>query len=101
MSTGPYIFDEFFASGREESISPFLMPSSRKWGKNLSLKSASFSALLLLFAFTSSFFNPTLSSFFLVFVYFLVGTPALIGTFEDLKNLEINIDVLMTSAALL
>ncbi len=99
--TTPYVFDEFFASGREESISPFLLPNSRKWGKNLSLKSASFSALLLLFAFTSSFFNPTLSSFFLVFVYFLVGTPALIGTFEDLKNLEINIDVLMTSAALL
>ncbi|MBI2742916.1 MAG: heavy metal translocating P-type ATPase [Chlamydiales bacterium] len=97
----PYLFDEFFASGREESISPFLTPSSRKWGRNLPLKSASLSALLLALSFSASFFNPLLSSLLLVVVYFLVGTPALIGTVDDLKNFEINIDVLMTLAALL
>src|SRR5580704_15202114 len=99
--TTPYIFDEFFASGKEESISPFLTPTSRAWGKNLPLKAALFSAVLLLLAFTTSFFLPSLSALFLIFVYFFCGTPALLGSLEDLKNLEINIDVLMTFAALL
>jgi Zn2+/Cd2+-exporting ATPase len=97
----PYIFDEFFASGKEESISPFLTPSSRPYGKHLSLKVAGLSALLLLCSFTCSFIYAPLSSFFLIFVYFLAGTPALLGALEDLKNFEINIDVLMTFAALL
>lgn len=97
----PYIFDEFFASGKEESISPFLTPSSRRWGKNLALKSAALAALLLAFSFGSSFLYPPVSPVLLALVYFLVGTPALIGTIEDLKNFEINIDVLMTLAALL
>ncbi len=98
---GPFIFDEFFASGKEESISPFLTPSSRSWGKNLPLKTALFSAFLLLLSFTASFFIPPLSYLLLLLVYFLAGTPALLGSIEDLKNLEINIDVLMTLAALL
>ncbi len=98
---GPYIFDEFFASGKEESISPFLTPKSRIWGKNLPLKTALFSAVLLLFSFTTSFFLPPLSHLLLLFVYFFAGTPALLGSLEDLKNFQINIDVLMTLAALL
>lgn len=101
MSNGPYLFDEFFASGKEESISPFLTPSSRKWGKHLSLKAAFISMILLLCAFIFSFLNPVLSNLCLLFVYFFSGTPALIGALEDIKNLEINIDVLMTLAALL
>lgn len=101
MASTPYIFDEFFASGREESISPFLTPSSRGWGKNLPIKIAIFSAILLCCSFVSSFFLPPLAHFLLLFVYFLAGTPALLGSIEDLKNLEINIDVLMTFAALL
>ncbi len=99
--SNPYIFDEFFASGRDESISPFLTPKSRSWGKNLSLKSALFAALLLAVAFTLSFINPHASNLCLASVYFLVGTPALLNSFEDLRNFEINIDVLMTLAALL
>lgn len=101
MSNSPYLFDEFFASGKEESISPFLTPSSRKWSKHLSLKTAFISGMLLLCAFIFSFFNPALSNLCLLFVYFFSGTPALIGALEDIKNLEINIDVLMTLAALL
>jgi Zn2+/Cd2+-exporting ATPase len=97
----PYIFDEFFASGREESISPFLTPSSRKWGKNLSLKTAIFSAILLAAAFICSFFHLPTSNLLLIGVYVLSGTPALIDSLDDLQNLEINIDVLMTLAALL
>jgi heavy metal translocating P-type ATPase len=97
----PYIFDEFFASGKEESISPFLTPSSRHFGKNLPLKIAGIAAFLLLCAFISSFLYTPLSSLFLIFVYFFAGTPALLGALEDLKNFEINIDVLMTFAALL
>lgn len=101
MSHGPYLFDEFFASGKEESISPFLTPSSRKWGKHLSLKTAFISGALLLCAFIFSFFTPPLTNLCLLFVYFFSGTPALLGALEDIKNLEINIDVLMTLAALL
>ncbi len=97
----PYLFDEFFSSGKEESISPFLTPSSRKWGKNLSLKSALSSSSFLLLAFLFSYFNPPLSHLFLLLVYFLSGIPALIHSLDDLKNLEINIDVLMTLAAFL
>lgn len=97
----PYYFDEFFASGKEESVSPFLTPTSRKWGKNLSLRSAIASAILLALAFALSFYNSSLSHLCLLGVYFLAGTPALIGALEDIKNLEINIDVLMTVAALL
>jgi len=98
---GPYLFDEFFASGKEESISPFLTPKSRKYAKNIALKSALLSAFLLALAFGLSFYSSIYSNFTLVFVYVLVGTPALIGTIDDIRNLEINIDVLMTLAAFL
>jgi len=100
-SSAPYVFDEFFASGKEESISPFLTPTSRRWGKNLSLRTSLLSALFLAAAFGLSFTHQAASHFFLLSVYFLAGTPALIDSLEDLKNLEINIDVLMTLAALL
>jgi Zn2+/Cd2+-exporting ATPase len=95
----PYVFDEFFASGKEESISPFLTKKSRAFGKNLSIRSASGASLLLALAFAVSFHSPPLSHLFLSFVYFLVGVPALIAAISDLKNLEINIDLLMTLAA--
>lgn len=97
----PYYFDEFFASGQEETISPFLIPSSRKWGKNLNLRLALTAACFLLAAFISAFFSQHLAHLFLIVVYFLAGTPALIGALEDIRNLEINIDVLMVLAALL
>lgn len=99
--TQPYIFDEFFASGRDETISPFLTPDSREWGKNLPLKNAILAAIFLALSFGLSFFYPTASNLCLATVYFLVGTPALLHTLEDLKKFEINIDVLMTLAALL
>ena len=95
----PYLFDEFFSSGSAESISPFLTPKSRAWGKNLHLKSALISATLLAFAFGFSFVNQPISYLLLSMVYFLSGTPALINSITDLKNLEINIEVLMTLAA--
>lgn len=91
----------FFASGKEESISPFLTPTSRKWGKNLSLKSALLAGVFLLVSFLLSLAGTPLSSFFLLITYFLVGTPALIGAIQDIADLDINIDVLMTLAALL
>lgn len=97
--TKPYLFDEFFSSGQEESISPFLTSSSRNWAKNLSLKSAGSSAFFLTLAFSCSFWNGPISYLFLSLVYFISGIPALIASFNDLKNLEINIDVLMTIAA--
>lgn len=99
--TYPYQFDEFFASGRAETISPFLTPKSRRWGKNLPLKSALLAAFLLLLSFLLSWINTPASHLCLASVYFLAGTPALIDSIKDLSNLEINIDVLMTIAALL
>jgi len=101
MTSTPYIFDEFFSSGLEESISPFLEKSSRSWANNLTLKNAILSGIFLLVAFIFHFYCVNLSHLFLLLVYFLSGTSALLHTIEDIKNLEINIDVLMTLAALL
>lgn len=96
-----YQFDEFFASGRSETISPFLTERGRKWAKHLSFRAAIAAAILLLSAFITQFYSFPLSRLQLIFVYFLAGTPALINTLEDLKSFEINIDVLMTLAAFL
>jgi len=99
--TQPYSFDEFFSSNQEESVSPFLTPDSRKWGKNLPLKSTIVAGILLLLAFGLSFIDLSLAFLCLSGVYFFAGTPALINAIHDLRNFEINIDVLMTLAALL
>lgn len=100
---GVELFDEFFESGLEESVSPFLTPKSRKWGKNITLKSSFVAAVLLLLSFITAFIpnQAPLSNFFLLFTYFLAGIPALIASVEDIFDLEINIDVLMTLAAFL
>ena len=97
----PIYFEEFFEMGQEETVSPFIQPKSRKWGFNLSLKSAIFSAFLLATAFGLSFFPALvpLSLFLLVGVYFFSGIPALIESLEDLASFEVNIDILMTLAA--
>ncbi|NGX60748.1 MAG: putative cadmium-transporting ATPase [Chlamydiae bacterium] len=102
-TTGVEQFDEFFDSGMEESISPFLMPDSRKWGENIRLKASIFAAFLLFFSLIFSFFpgGKTVANLLLLFTYFFVGVPALIASIEDLLSLEINIDVLMTLAAFL
>ncbi|MBP9841908.1 MAG: cadmium-translocating P-type ATPase [Simkaniaceae bacterium] len=96
-----YLFDDFFTSEQEESISPFLEKKSRHLGHNLPIKSASLSAFCLLLAFALSFVNPSFSHLCLVIVFFLSGVPALIDTCEDLKHFVINIDILMTLAAFL
>lgn len=100
-SFAPYQFDEFFASGLSETTSPFLTKRSRKWGENLSLKQSILAAVLLSLSFILSFFSLDFAHLLLSFVYFLVGTSALINAIEDLLNLEINIDILMTLAAFL
>ncbi len=99
--SAPYVFDEFFASNKEESISPFLTLDSKDWGKNLSLKSSILSAVCLALSFCFHFISLDISHIFLLIVYVLSGTPALIGAIEDIQSLDINIDVLMTLAALL
>jgi Zn2+/Cd2+-exporting ATPase len=99
--TTPYSFDEFFATNKEETVSPFLTPDSRKWGKYLSVRSALFAGFLLACAFVLTFYSTPASLAFLTAVYFLAGTPALINSIHDLSNFEINIDVLMTLAAFL
>ncbi|MGE3953675.1 MAG: heavy metal translocating P-type ATPase [Parachlamydiales bacterium] len=99
----PIVFDEFFDSGLEETVSPFLTPRSRRWGKNLSLRASLASAFCLAGAFFLSF-HPLLSplsALLLLLVYFLAGIPKLINSLEDILALNINIDVLMTLAAFL
>ncbi len=95
------IFEEFFGLGQEASVSPFLIPDSRRWAANLTLKASIFAAGLLVLSFTLSFFPLTapISFLFLILVYFLAGIPALIESIEDLASFDINIDILMTLAA--
>lgn len=83
----------------EEAISPFLTKKSRRWAHHLELKISILSAFLLLISFILSFYNLPLAHLLLSFTYFLVGTPAIINAIEDIRNLEINIDILMTLAA--
>lgn len=100
-STG--VLQEFLSSGQSESASPFLTLNSKKWAKNLSLKTAIFSLALLVLAIVTSFFPQTeqLSKLTQVVLYFLAGAPALIEAVEQLKQRSINIDVLMVLAAFL
>ena len=100
-SNPSYLFDPFFTSGCEEKHSPFIEKQSRKWGDNLGLKSSLLASFFLLCAYVSSYYMIDISYFFLLFVYFLAGTPALVRTVGDIRHLEINIDVLMTLAAFL
>lgn len=94
-------FTEFFELGQQESVSPFLIPESRHWSVNLTLKASFLATFLLIAAFALSFFPQTtfISHILLIGVYFLVGIPALIESIEDLLDGEINIDILMTLAA--
>lgn len=94
------LFEDYF-EGKEESSSPFITPNTRHLGKQVFLKASLLSFVLLAISFFLSF-NPAyepLSRGLLIVVYFLAGIPALIETIEDLSNLIVNIDVLMTLAA--
>ena len=89
--TSPYDLDEYFASDYDESENPFIVAGSRKWGKYVPLVGAAFASLFLSLSYLTGFFNPSLSLFFIVFVYFLAGTPALIVSLRNLLSLNINI----------
>jgi Zn2+/Cd2+-exporting ATPase len=95
------ILEAYFEEGMEEHLSPFITPSTRFLALHLSLKAALFAAFLLLLAYLSSFFSLSENGTYLLllFVYLLAGIPSLIESIEDLSNLEVNIDVLMTFAA--
>ena len=92
-------FGEFFSSGQAERVSPFLTIPSRRWAKNLPLRSSMTAALLLLIAFAVSFVSELepLMNLCLVAVYFLSGIPALIDSTEEILDFDISIDILMTS----
>lgn len=94
-------FGEFFELDSPETTSPFIKKSSRNWGVNLTLRASLVAAFLLAVAFALSWYENLLplSHLCLVMVYFLAGIPALIESFEDLLDLDINIDILMTLAA--
>lgn len=97
------LFDDFFASEMEESISPFLTHNSRNYGKHLSLISSLIAIFFWLIAFSLSLTdaNQNWINLCLLFTFFFAGTQALIGALEDLFTLTINIDVLMILSAFL
>lgn len=99
----PVMFGDFFDSGLEESVSPFLLPSARVWARHLPLITSILSLLILLSAYVLQYFSSLgfVAQLLVVFVYFLSGSTALIHTIEDLLDFNINIDVLMTIAAFL
>lgn len=98
--TDASLFEDYF-EGKEEIYSPFVTPETRYLGNQNHLKASLFALLILAISFILSFY-PTyepISKGLLIAVYFFAGIPALIETIEDLSNLIINIDVLMTLAA--
>jgi Cd2+/Zn2+-exporting ATPase len=96
----PVFFEEFFDLGLDEAKSPFLTPGSRLWGQNLPLKGALIALLFLIAAYSLYYTGHLpLSHAALLVVFFIVGTPALIESLEDLAQLDVNIDILMTLAA--
>jgi heavy metal translocating P-type ATPase len=97
------LIGEYFSSGMDESVSPFLTDDSRRWGHNLPLKISFFSAFLLAWAYFLSFFPAyqTASGLLILLTFFFAGVPALIEAIKDIAALEINIDVLMSLAAFL
>lgn len=94
-----YNFDQFFLSGLEPGISPFLSPSSQRWGRNFSLKNSFFAFFLLLLAKAVSALSPALSHFFLGVIYFSLGTSAILKASKDIFKINVNVNVLMTAAA--
>jgi Zn2+/Cd2+-exporting ATPase len=81
--------------------SPFLNKKAKAWGKNLSIKASLLSLIILLVSLPLKY-SPSLApiSYWLIsWVYFLLGTPALLDTLEHLKLRKVNIDLLMTAAA--
>lgn len=92
-------FDDFIASSYSETNSPFLSNDGRMLSKNLLLKGALVSAFCLALAISLRTFLLPASYILLAVVYFLCGTPALIGALKDISNKILNIDILMTLAA--
>jgi Cd2+/Zn2+-exporting ATPase len=105
MTTTPHAptvhFDEFFETGKEEELSPFLTDSSKHLAVNLPLKGSLTAAFFLILAYIAFFTSAPAPLLYipLLFVYLLAGIPALIESIEDLCSLQVNIDVLMTLAA--
>lgn len=99
--TSTILFDEFFETGKEEELSPFLTDSSKNLSVNLPLRASIFAAILLTVAYTLFFLSypQPLQYLLLLFIYILAGIPALIESIEDLLSFQVNIDVLMTLAA--
>ncbi len=95
------LFDEFFETGKEEELSPFITDSSKSLSINLPLRAALFSSVLLILAYVCMFLSYPipLQHLLLLFIYILAGIPALIESIEDLASFQVNIDVLMTLAA--
>lgn len=101
MNSTKISLDTYFEEGMEEHLSPFITPATRSWALHLSLKASLFAGALLMLAYFFAFSSlpQSLTYLLLLFVYLFAGIPSLIESIEDLSNLEVNIDVLMTFAA--
>lgn len=92
-------FDDFIASSYAENNSPFLSYEGKSLSKNLLLKGALFSAFCLALAIVLKSYYINVSYILLAIVFFLCGTPSLIGAIRDISHKILNIDILMTMAA--
>lgn len=96
----PETLNNFFDSGMSEENSPMLSRSNRLLSHNLPLKSAYLSLITYFCALLTHWCKADeLSHLFIIFTFFLAGTPATIKSLKDIKEKTINIDILMTSAA--
>ncbi|ANH78664.1 cation-translocating P-type ATPase [Candidatus Chlamydia sanziniae] len=97
----PEVLNTFFESGMTEDTSPMLSQQNRKLSHNLTLKASYVSLGTYVIALLSYWCGaPNLSNLFVIFTFFLAGTPALIKSLDDIRHKMVNIDILMTSAAL-
>lgn len=92
-------FDDFIASSYAENNSPFLSYEGKSLSKNLLLKGALFSAVSLVLAIILKNYALNISYILLSIVFFLCGTPSLLGAIRDIYHKILNIDILMTMAA--
>jgi Zn2+/Cd2+-exporting ATPase len=92
-------FDDFIASSYSDNASPFLTPLGKLLHKNLLLKGTLFAAFCLLTAVIIRNSYKDVASILLAIVYFICGTPSLMGAIKDMSHKMLNIDILMTLAA--
>lgn len=96
-----YLFETFFQTNLNESISPFLTKRSKLFANFLNLKISLFCLFILICGWAFNKITPIALPLSTSFIYLALGTPIFIQTIEQLKKRIINIEILMLLAAIL